>query len=454
MNTKVILKSVGTCLKYASFVFLIPIIVAIIYGEFFAIPYFFLSFLISLILGFALEKIFYTDRGTRLDEGFVIIALIWLLIALLSTIPFVFVGGTNFIDALFESMSAWTTTGFSLLDLESVPQSILFWRSFGQWIGGIGIVVLALSGLFKTSNTLYIMEGHERIKPNVINAVKTIWWIYIFYTIVGIALLLIAGMPPFDSVNHAMTGIATGGMGTHAESIGFYNSQAIEIVMMFIMILGAISFFMHYQLLAGRSKKFFKDIQTITLILLIILAALLLLPFNPLRDSVFHAVSAITSSGFGTQSLTSWSDYSKSLLVILMIFGGAAGSTVGGLKLNRVLIFFKSIFDNVRKLIKPRLVFPRRIFNLIYTEDELQAVLKFTGIYIFFLILGSFILMSQGHSAINSLFQVASAQGNVGLSVVPDLSIISKLTLIFNMWIGRLEIWAVLVFITFILRRR
>ncbi|MCK4335208.1 MAG: TrkH family potassium uptake protein, partial [Candidatus Aenigmarchaeota archaeon] len=187
MNTKVILKSVGTCLKYASFVFLIPIIIAIIYGEFFAIPYFFLSFLISLILGFALEKIFYTDRGTRLDEGFVIIALIWLLIALLSTIPFVFVGGTNFIDALFESMSAWTTTGFSLLDLESVPQSILFWRSFGQWIGGIGIVVLALSGLFKTSNTLYIMEGHERIKPNVINAVKTIWWIYIFYTIVGIA---------------------------------------------------------------------------------------------------------------------------------------------------------------------------------------------------------------------------------------------------------------------------
>ncbi|MEE9323270.1 MAG: TrkH family potassium uptake protein [Candidatus Aenigmarchaeota archaeon] len=454
MNTKVIFKSVGTCFKYASFVFLVPIIVAVIYSEYFAIPYFFICFLISITLGFILEKGFYTERETRFDEGMVIVAMIWLVMTLISSIPFVFVSGTPFIDALFESMSAWTTTGFSLLNLESVPQSILFWRSFGQWVGGIGIVILALSGLFKTGNTLYIIEGHERIRPNVMNAVKTIWWIYIFYTILGISLLFIAGMPLFDSINHGMTGISTGGMGTHAESIGFYNSQAIEMVMMFIMLMGAISFFMHYQLIAGKRKKFFKNIQTITLILLIILATLLLLPFNSLRESIFHAVSAITCSGFGIQNLIVWSDYSKSLLVILMIFGGAAGSTVGGLKLSRVLIFFKSMYDNVRKIMRPRLVFPRRIANLAYTEDELQAIFKFIGIYLLFLIIGSFILMSQGHPAVNSLFQVASAQGNVGLSVIPDLNIISKITLIFNMWIGRLEIWAVLVFIIYILRRR
>ncbi|UCC91600.1 MAG: TrkH family potassium uptake protein, partial [Candidatus Aenigmatarchaeota archaeon] len=245
MDTKVIFKSVGTCFKYASFVFLVPVIVSLIYGEYFAMPYFFLSFLVALILGLFLEKVFYTERTTRFEEGFVIVALIWMVMTLISTIPFVFVSGTGFVDALFESMSAWTTTGFSLLDLETTPYSILFWRSFAQWVGGIGIVVLALSGLFKTSNTLYIIEGHERIKPNVINAVKTIWWIYIFYTIIGITLLFVAGMPLFDSVNHAMTGIATGGMGTHSGSIGFYNSPAIESVMMFIMILGGISFFMH-----------------------------------------------------------------------------------------------------------------------------------------------------------------------------------------------------------------
>jgi len=453
MDTKVILKALGTALKYASFVFLVPIIVAIIYSEFFAIPYFFLGFFTALIFGFILERIFYTERGTRFKEGMVIVASIWLIMVLISTIPFVFAGGMTFINALFESMSAWTTTGFSMLNLEHSLRSILFWRSFVQWVGGIGIVILALSGLFKTGNTLYIIEGHERVRPNVINAVKTIWWIYIFYTIIGIVLLSVFGMPLFDSVNHAMTGIATGGMGVYTESIGFYNSQAIEIVMMFIMVLGAISFFMHYQLISGERKKFFKDMQTITLILLIILATLLLLPFHFLRESIFHAVSAITSSGFSIQNLIGWSDYSKSLLVILMVFGGAAGSTVGGLKLNRVLIFFKSMYDNVKKLLKPRLVPPKRVGNITYTEEIFQAVFKFIGIYLFFLIIGSFILMSQGHPAMDSLFQVASAQGNVGLSVIPNLNVISKLTLIFNMWIGRLEIWAVLVFIIYILGR-
>ncbi|MCK4497561.1 MAG: TrkH family potassium uptake protein [Candidatus Aenigmarchaeota archaeon] len=454
MDTKVIFKALGTTLKYASFVFLVPIIVAVIYGEYFAIPYFFLGFLVALVLGFVLERIFYTEKETRLSEGMIIIAMIWLVVTLISTIPFVFAGGMPFIDAFFESMSAWTTTGFSLLNLEQAPQSILFWKSFVQWVGGIGIVVLALSGLFKTGNTLYIIEGHERIRPNVINSVKTIWWIYIFYTIIGISLLFIAGMPLFDSVNHAMTGIATGGMGTHSESIGFYNSEAIEGVMMLIMLLGAISFFSHYQLIAGKRRKFFRDIQTITLVILIVVITLLLLPFHFLRETLFHVVSAVTCSGFHIQGLIGWSDYSKSLLIMLMIFGGAAGSTVGGLKLNRILIFFKSIYDNIKKLLKPRLVFPRRIGSIIYTEKEFQAIFKFIGIYIFFLVVGSFILMSQGYPAINSLFQVASAQGNVGLSVISELSIISKITLIFNMWIGRLEIWAVLVFIIYILRRK
>ena len=446
--------ALGTTLKYASFVFLVPVIVAVIYSEYFTIPYFFLGFLVALVLGLVLERLFYIDKETSFSEGMVIIAMIWLVMTLISTMPFVFAGGMPFIDAFFESMSAWTTTGFSLLNLEQALKTILFWKSFLQWVGGIGIVVLALSGLFKTGNTLYIIEGHERIKPNVINAVKTIWWIYIFYTLIGIVLLFLVGMPLFDSVNHAMTGIATGGMGTHSESIGFYNSEAIEIVMMFIMLLGAISFFSHYQLIAGKRREFFKDIQTITLILLIILVTLLLLPLHAIRESLFHVISAATCSGFSIQNLINWSDYSKVLLIMLMVFGGASGSTVGGLKLNRILIFLKSIYDNIKKLLRPRLVFPRRIGNLIYTDKEFQAVFKFIGIYIFFLVLGSLILMSQGYSAINSLFQVASAQGNVGLSVLPELSIISKITLIFNMWIGRLEIWTVLVFIIYIIRRR
>ncbi|MFC2143792.1 TrkH family potassium uptake protein [Candidatus Aenigmatarchaeota archaeon] len=453
MDTKVIFSALGTTLKYTSPVFLVPIIVSLLYGEYSAISYFFLSFLVILLSGVLLERTFRTKKGAKFKEGMVIVALIWLVVTLISTIPFVMQAGMPFIDALFESMSAWTTTGFSLLNLETTSYSILFWRSFLQWVGGIGIVVLALSGLFRTGNTLYMVEGHERIRPNVVNAVKTIWWIYIFYTILGVILLFLVGMPLFDSINHTMTAISTGGMGMYSESIGFYNSAAIEGIMIFIMIMGAISFFSHYQLLAGKRKKFFKDTQTIALILIIIAVTFLLLPFNFLRESLFHVVSAITCSGFQIQNLIGWSDYSKSLLIILMMFGGAAGSTVGALKLNRVIIFFKTMYDNVRKLLRPRLVFPRKIGSITYTEKEFQSVFKFIGIYVFFLVLGSLILMSQGHSAINSLFQVASAQGNVGLSVVTELSIISKITLIFNMWIGRLEIWAILVFIIYIFRR-
>jgi trk system potassium uptake protein TrkH len=417
-------------------------------------PWFLLGFAISLALGASLEKAFRTERETKFREGMAIVSCIWLVVTVICTIPFVFIEGMTFVDALFESMSAWTTTGFSLLDLDSASMSILFWRSWQQWVGGIGIVILALSGLFKTGNTLYIIEGHQRIKPNVINALHTVWWIYIFYTAVGVALLFAAGMPLFDALNHAMTGIATGGMGTHAQSIGYYGSAAVEAAMCIVMVLGGISFFVHYQLIAADRKKALRDTQTIALLLLIAAASLVMLPFHGLRESAFHAVSAITCSGFQTQDLTPWGDYSKSILAVLMVFGGAAGSTVGALKLNRVLIFFKSMYDNFRKLLRPRLVPPMRVGNINYTEAELQAVFKFIGIYVLFLLITSFVLMFQGSSAVDSFFQAASAQGNVGLSVIPELSIISKCFLIFNMWIGRLEIWAVLIFLAYFVRGR
>jgi len=142
------------------------------------------------------------------------------------------------------------------------------------------------------------------------------------------------------------------------------------------------------------------------------------------------------------------------VLIVLMVFGGAAGSTVGALKLNRVLIFFNTISDNIKKLLKPRLIPPMRIGNISYTDEEVQAIFKFIGIYIIFLVFSSFVLMFHGNSAVDSLFQAASAQGNVGLSVIPELSIISKTVLIFNMWIGRLEIWSVLIFIIYVIRGR
>lgn len=455
---KIVIRDLATVLRYIGFLFLVPIIVALIYSEYYLIHIFFITGAFVSLVGYVFSKCFESDKITTFKHALVTVALIWLIVPAMSTIPLLMLK-IGFLNAFFETMSAWTTTGLTIIkDVEVMPCTLLFWRSFMQWIGGIGIVVAVLAGLFRTGGTLFLAEGREeKIKPNIINTIKTIWWIYILYTCVGIILLAFR-MPIFDSFNHAMTAIATGGMVTKNSNISHFSSLYVEAICMVLMLFGGISFLSHYYLLKGEVKKFLFDIQfkSLVAVLAIAVVILLLLSFIPLRQVLFQAVSAVTATGFSTAGVGGWSNIAKSILILLMIIGGAAGSTAGGLKLLRVNIFIKSIYWRVRELLTPDIIITKKIGERILEDKHITGVLSFILLYIIFLALGTFILIGEGFPVINSFFEVASAQGNVGLStgITQNATFLSKIVLIGNMWIGRLEIWAVLTLIGAIFIRK
>lgn len=455
---KIVIRDLATILRYIGFLFLVPIIVALIYSEYYLIHIFFITGALVSLGGYVLSKCFESDKVTTFKHALVTVALIWLIVPAISTIPLLMLK-IDFLNAFFETMSAWTGTGLTIItDVEIMPYALLFWRSFMQWIGGIGIVVAVLAGLFRPGGALFLAEGREeKIKPNIINTIKTIWWVYILYTCIGIALLALK-MPIFDSFNHAMTAIGTGGMSIKNLNIGYYNSFYVEAVCMLLMLLGGISFLSHYYLLKGKIKKFLFDVQFKSLIAVLTIASVVLLlsSFIPLRQILFHAVSALTCTGLGTTDIAGWGNIAKSILILLMIIGGSAGSTSGGLKILRVDIFIKSIYWHLRQLLTPDIIIQKKIGERILEDKHITGVLSFILLYIIFLALGTFILIGEGFPVINSFFEVASAQGNVGLStgITQNATFLSKIALIGNMWIGRLEIWAVLTLIGAIFIRK
>lgn len=454
MNVRVILRDTGTVLKYSSIVFLIPIFVALMYGEYFTIYYFLLSSLPFFSLGIAMEKLFFTEEKTLLKEGLVIVSLMWVVISLISTIPYLGLTKLNMLESTFETMSAWTTTGFSILVPEEIPKTMLFFRSIQQWFGGVGIIVLALAGMFRTGASLYYAEARtEKIRPNILNTAKMIWWIYAFYTLAGTALLIAAGMAPFDAANHSMTAIATGGLSTHSASIGFYNSVYVELAVVWIMIIGCISFLSHADLAAGKFGKFFSDVFIRSLFAVILLGTAAVFGERGLRIGFFTVVSAISSSGFNLDAIDAWPAFSLFAIILLMLVGGCAGATASGIKINRLVVAVKSVMWSVYHIRRPMQVFQRRIGDIVYPETLVSEVLKFILLYIAFTALGAFVFLYEGYTLTQSVFQSVSAIGNNGLSVITEYTPVALAMHIFLMWVGRLEIWAVLVLFSYFLVR-
>mgnify|MGYP000614636150 CR=1 FL=1 len=455
MKVSPVFKEVGTILRYVSFIFLLPVLISLIYRETDNIIPFVILFVLTFFISFVMIKLPQRDnKKMKLRQSLVTIVVLWITVTLLGSIPFMWIVGMSFIDAFFESISSWTTTGFTLLNPETLSHTILFWRSLGQWLGGLGIVVLALNGLLKVGITLYTAEGRdERIQPNIINTTKTIWWVYCLYTFIGIVLLTALGMPVFDSVNHTMTAIATGGMSTRAESVGAFVSVPVYIVLMSFMILGNISFLSHYRLLTGKVKEFIRDIQNRIVFLILTVAIIAVLPFNDIMSSSFHVISAM-GTGFQISGLDMWNDFSLFILIVVMILGGAAGSTAGGIKSIRVAVLSRSIYNNVKKLLLPKRIFRQGIGGAVFKDEEVYEVYRYSMLYIILFAVASVVLMATGYTVMESMFSVASAQGNVGLSIVSEFNIVSKITLMIVMIAGRLEIWSVLVLLGYIFAKR
>jgi len=456
-DAKIIVRDLGAILILIGYLLIFPAGIAWHYGEEY------LSFLalacITIWAGFLLKKLYEDVGETKLKHAMVSAGLAWLLVPLVSCIPFL--RFTGFLDAYFESMSGFTTTGLTVFsNVELLPKSILFWRALIQWVGGIGVVMLFLLILMQVGigvARFYMAEGRgERIAPTISSTVRKIWKLYFIYTIFGIVLYYIAGMSLFDAICHTFTALATAGFSTKNASISSYNSAPIEIVSIILMFIGGVSFLLHYKLLTGKKSEVIEDPEMRLYVGVILFATFLIgidlfLKGNGIVESfnyaLFHVVSAITTTGFSISDLSSFPDFSKAILALLMLSGGCAGSTAGGIKVFRILILVKLAYhQNLKEILPSSSVITFKIKEKVMEDEDLLRITTFFFLYTSIVFVIGIILTEFGLSFVDGLAIAASAQGNVGLVTVSSmkwfsLPSIAKLLLIIQMWAGRLEIY-------------
>lgn len=409
--------------------------------------------------GFFSEKLFPTEKDLEYREALVVSALSYLFFAAVCAV--IYLPWSPFIDCFFESMSGLTTTGLSVIDLERLPKSVLFFRAYSQWIGGIGIVVLTLAVFLqpgKTAHQLYSADfGKENLLGNVIATSQVLMKIYLLMTALGFLAYWAAGMGAFDALLHIFTTLSTGGFSSHPQSIGFFDSTVIELTVAVFMVLGATSFSLFYLLRMKRVGLFLHDLQTMYLLGFILLGTLLFLFWGAggtgsISQALFRAVSALTTTGFNLTDPGAWSDRTKFVSSVLMIIGGSAGSTAGGIKLFRFILLVKLSLWSVNRLLLPEeAVLPLKYGALTVSDGEIKQIVGFFLIYIAILCLSTMIFAAAGYPLSDALFECASALGTVGLSTGVTASTLKpglKLLLILNMWIGRLEILPVVMLIT------
>ena len=457
----IILHYLGYIMQGLGIVLLSPIIVELIYGDYFNCIYFIIPCMISFALGTIFVRSYKNNEMLKLKYAMVVSSLAWLWASLISAVIMVFYVNAPFIDAFFENMSAWTGSGLTLFaDVEILPYSILFLRSLEQWIGGLGVVVIFVTVLIRSGTSaarLYKSEAREeKLSPNIKNTLRKSLQIYLLFTGLGLALYILAGLPVFDAINLTFTTISTGGMSIKNANVGFYHDNIVYAITMFLMILGATSFTVHYKIIKTRGKSFFKDIQVQVMLSLIILATLgvIFLTRNEPVETLFHVISAITTTGANISSpayMTTWPSLSLMVLMVLMMIGGSSGSTVGAMKIIRVITAIKGINLTLTKLISPQgRVLSVKIAGKKLKETEIREATAYLFLYLVFLLFGWGVFLYFGYDPFQSLFDIISTQGNVGLSlgvIGPGLPDAIKIVLTFLMWIGRLEIIPVLILI-------
>ena len=437
---------------------------------------FLVSAFITLFVGAGL---YLSSRESNLEhlelrQAFLLTNSAWISISIFGSLPFLFSNlNLNLTDALFESTSGITTTGSTIIsNLEEVSYGILLWRALLQWLGGIGIIVMAIAilpmlsiggmQLFKTES----YETPDKIIPRAAIFASGISFVYISLTTLWALMLWIAGMPIFDSITHAMTTLATGGYSTKSNSLGAFDSINIEIIITFGMIVGSLPFVHYLSILKNGWKNLIKDEQVkwfiLILFFLVFIVTLNLYVngldfFSSLRVSMFNVVSIITGTGFGTDDFSKWGGFATTLLLILMFMGGCAGSTTCGLRMARIQVLFANAKTQISKLLTPHAVIVPYYNKKPIPDTVTESVMGFFFLYILVFIIISCLLGSLGLDFMTSLSGAASAIGNVGPGLgstigpsgtyasIPDLG---KIFLCLGMILGRLEIFAILVMFT------
>ncbi len=472
MNIKLIFRVLGFLSLVEGIAMLIALLVSIIYGEH-DIRAFLISAGISGISGgliLLLTQKASRDIGKR--EGFIIVSFVWIIFSFFGSLPYVLSGSIpNFTDAFFETMSGFTTTGSSILEnIEALPHGILFWRSLTQWLGGMGIIVLSLAILpvFGIGGMQLFMAEvpgptPDKISPRIRQTAKTLWIIYLGFTVAETLLLWIGGMTFFDSICHSFTTMATGGFSTKQASIAHWNSPFIQYVITIFMFFAGTNFTLSYIALKGKVGRVLKDeeFKYYSLFILgftiIIFAGLLLTTSlgieQAFRDSIFQVVSIITTTGYATADYLLWTPILTMLIFVLFFFGGSAGSTGGGIKIMRIVILFKNSYYELRRMLHPKAVIPVK-FNKHSVDSKIVTnVLAFFMFY--FIIFGfSTVIFTFIESDLTSAMgAVATCLGNIGPGLgnfgpAENFAHIhpgGKWFLSFLMLLGRLELFTVLV---------
>lgn len=469
MNYSMVLYILGHILKFESAFLTLPALVGLLYREKEGIP-FLLVAVLCLVLGLFLTRKRPASSTLYTREGFVTVALSWIIMSIFGAIPFVLSGDIpSYVDALFETISGFTTTGASILtEVESLSRASLFWRSFTHWIGGMGVFVFIMAILpLMGGSTMNLMKAESpgpsvsKLVPHVKDTAKILYGIYIAITLSEIVLLCAFGMPLFDAVTTSFGTTGTGGFGIKNDSIAGY-SPALQIIVTIFMILSGVNYTFYFCLLSRRIKDAFR-IEEVRWYFFIILASAGVIAYNTsrmyptvsetLRHAFFQVGSIITTTGYATTDFNLWPPLSQTILVILMFIGACAGSTGGGMKVSRLVIFFKSLRKELSLIIHPREIRKIRMDGHVIEHATLRSANVFLVIY-FVTLLSSTLLISVDEFDFTTNFTaVVSALNNIGpgLNLVGPtqnfsiFSVFSKLVLMFDMLAGRLELFPLMI---------
>jgi trk system potassium uptake protein TrkH len=488
MRLALIAHTVGLVLRYFGLIPILPLVVDFLYGDWqesigFAVAGFGAS-----LAGEIMRRLHRGGADLSRVEGLAVVAAVWLVVAVFGAIPYVW-SGLGALDSLFESMSGFTTTGATIIqDFGFFSRGIFFWRSLTQWLGGLGVIALFIAVLPKLAiagRQLFFAEApgpaEERLTPRIRQTAIALWTLYAALTLLQILLLAATGLPLYDAVCNSLATLSAGGFSPHPASIAGYASPAAEWIIILFMFLAGTNFSLQYYVLKGSPRNLLRDEEFRAYVIIVLVATLLLslalyqltlgtraaylnsetspqpLSQAPslasLRHALFQVLSILTSTGFASDDFNLWNDQAKMILLLLMFIGGSAGSAAGGPKIVRALLIVKHAFAELFKAVHPQAVKPVRLNNRVVSMEIMRSITAFLLLYLLVFAVSVLVIAAFGLDIITAITASIATLGNIGpgfgtigpMANFGDLHPVVKAVLIFNMWIGRLEIMTVLV---------
>lgn len=471
MNYRMIGKSIGNLLLVEAACMLPSLLISLIYPESDATA-FVMAIALTTAAGFLLSRLKSNTGGLYARDGFAIVALGWILLSAFGALPFLLSGTIPRVeDALFESISGFTTTGASILrEVESLPRGILFWRSFTHWMGGMGVLVMMIAIMPSVkANTIHILKAESpgptpgKLVPKVSQTAKILYLIYILLTATQVVFLVAGGMPLYDSLVHSFSTAGTGGFSSRNLSVAAYGSDYIEIVITVFMFLFGVNFTLYYTAFKGGLKNalhdeelrvyFFTVVGAIALIAVNVYSQVYRTAGESVQHAAFQVSSIITTTGFATADFNLWPVLSQLILLLLMFVGASAGSTGGGIKVVRVVVLFKVIKRELTRVIHPRAVRTIKLNGRLVDEEVVSGVMAFFYFYILIFVAAVLTVALEGEDIVTTVTSVIATLNNVGpglgrvgpMGNFADLSVLSKGVLSLCMLIGRLEIYPIML---------